>query len=308
MEGIEKLEPFGTIPGDGRAFVAIHEQELGYCVSANLLRLAPQQLMGRLRQRGVELEPLPWHDSAFRWPRSSPLAPGQAAEHGLGLYWVQEEAAIAAIAALPVGPDHRVLDLCAAPGMKTATLAVAMKNRGTLVANDFRPGRMRALAGNLERLGVLNTTLTHCDGARFPRATGLFDRVLVDAPCSCLGTARKNPGVLLRYTPDVSRRKSVLQRKLLLRALELCKPGGLVAYITCTYPPEENEAVVQFVLDRGLARLRPADIPGLRVTEGLSRWRTERFDSSMRHCARIWPHLNDSGGFFVALLARRNAP
>lgn len=203
-------------------------------------------------------------------------------------------------------PGQRILDLCAAPGNKTAQIAVQMENRGTVVANDISAGRMRALRQVQERLGLLNISTTVYDGSNYPGGAGLFDRVLVDAPCSCEGTSRKEPSVLERVGPSISLKRSGGQRALLRKAVQLCKPGGRIVYATCTYAPEENEAVVDAILreqPEGV-RLVPARLDDFNTSEGLTEWAGQTFDPSLRRTMRVWPHQNDTGGFFIAVLER----
>jgi SAM-dependent methyltransferase len=202
-------------------------------------------------------------------------------------------------------PGERILDLCAAPGNKTAQMALALGNGGTVVANDMVFSRLKALRATIDRLGLVNVTVTCADGSNYPRSAGLFDAVLVDVPCSCEGTSRKTPGVL-DAPSSLLRRQIQRQEPLLEQAIRRCRPGGRVLYSTCTYAPEENEMVVASVIDRWPDRVRilPARLPGFKVAEGLTRWNGRSFHPDLRHTLRIWPHLNDTGGFYVALLQR----
>ena len=204
-------------------------------------------------------------------------------------------------------PGDRVLDLCAAPGNKTAQIGVALGNRGTVVANDRNAGRLYALHDTIERLGLLNVSVTIHDGTNLPPAMGLFDHVLVDAPCSCEGTSRKHPSVLDQGPTARPGSLAGVQRALLHKAVDLCRPGGRVVYSTCTYAPEENEAVVDAVLrDRPNAfRIIPADVAGLDTAPGLTEWSGRRFQASLSGSVRLWPHANDTGGFYVAVLERQ---
>lgn len=207
---------------------------------------------------------------------------------------------------LDVRPGHRVLDLCAAPGNKTTQIADALAGSGTVVANDANPQRLGALNQTLKRHGVFQSVRTRVDGQSYPESAGRWDRVLVDAPCSCEGTYRKTARAA-ELTPDDFRAQLVeRQTRLLLRALEIVRPGGRVVYSTCTFAPEENEGVIAAALARagGAYRLRPARISGLAVTPGLTEWEGRRWGEEMARCARLWPHHNDTGGFFAAVIER----
>jgi NOL1/NOP2/fmu family ribosome biogenesis protein len=182
-----------------------------------------------------------------------------------------------------------------------------MGNRGTVVANDRDYHRIRAIHHMTERLGILNTSTTLYDGANLPKGAGLFDKILVDVPCTCEGTVRKNPDLVLDPTGGLSRKMSGGQKALLRKAIQLCRPGGRIVYSSCTYAPEENEAVINALLreiGRHVVRVVPAGVEGFRASEGLAVWNGERFDDSLRFGMRIWPHQNNTGGFFVAVLEK----
>ena len=205
-------------------------------------------------------------------------------------------------------PGERVLDLCAAPGNKTAQIALALENRGTVVSNDMIGERQRATRMILDRLGLVNVTLTCLDGVNYPRSAGVFDAVLVDAPCTCEATSRRNPNRGLDVDPPY-RKKAAKQKLLLRQAIRRCARGGRIVYSTCTYAPEENEAVVDAVMREWpqAVRLLPARVDGLRTAPGLTHWRGREFHADLRHTMRIWPHHNDTAGFYVALMEKMAA-
>jgi hypothetical protein len=144
------------------------------------------------------------------------------------------------------------------------------------------------------------------DGTAYPRAAGEFDCVLVDVPCSCEGTSRRFPGVLKRAPCQHIPKRFHKQQLLLESAVRRCRVGGRILYSTCTYAPEENEAVVDAVLRKmpGVVRILPISLTGLKTSPGLTRWAGETFQDDLKHTIRIWPHLNDTGGFYIALLKK----
>lgn len=236
------------------------------------------------------------------------MTPGRTVAYAQGLFTPQEEAALLPALLMGPRPGERLLDLCAAPGNKTAQLAVALGRGGTVVANDLRWSRVSPLRRILERLGILNVVATAGNGVVFPEDPrhGPYDGVLVDVPCSCDATVRKSPKVMLRQGQERRRRTSGVQRALLRRAIALCRAGGRVVYSTCSFAPEENEAVVNDVLaDPKGARvtLRSVAVPGLRLSPGVSAWAgVELLPEVAEKTVRLWPHHNDTGGFFVAVL------
>jgi NOL1/NOP2/sun family putative RNA methylase len=201
-------------------------------------------------------------------------------------------------------PGDRVWDACAAPGSKTTQIAARMDDRGTLVGNDNSLGRISALRHNAERLGVTNIAVTNQDARNFsmkPLAFDAFDRAIVDAPCSCEGTCRKNPTALEEWTLDHVRQVAGVQKGILKRAVQATRGGGTVVYSTCTFAPEENEAVLDHVLREESCRLVEFE-PGLETSPGVTEWEGETFDASVEKAHRIYPHQNDTGGFFCAKL------
>ncbi len=291
---------------DWCAFTDALSRPLPTCIWANTLRITAVGLAEVLRRDGIEFEPLAWLPGGFKLPPQ--FQPSRHWAYLAGLYHVQEEVSLLPVTLLNPQPGERVLDLCAAPGGKTAQISVAMAQQGTVLANDINMNRMRAVRHAVERLGLANISTTVCNGANFPKAAGLFDRVLVDAPCSCEGTTRKTTGEMTGVGEAVSHKLSGVQRALLRRAVQLCRPGGRVVYATCTYAPEENEHVVDAIVrefGEAALRLLPVSLPNFTAEPGLTAWAGQRFHPSLRHALRVWPHQNDTGGFFVAVLEKQ---
>ena len=164
--------------------------------------------------------------------------------------------------ALNPQPQDMVLDLAAAPGGKSTHLAALLGGTGWLVANDVHLERAQALAGNLERCGVVNATVTSETPARLAQLwPGRFDRVLLDAPCSGEGMFRKSEDALAMWSEANVRQCALRQEGLLPDAARLGKPGGYLAYSTCTLSPEENEgSIARFIAATGF-ELVPLALP-----------------------------------------------
>lgn len=296
---------YREIIGDFAAFTDALDASPPTVVWAHPARIEREALAALFASDGIESAPLAWDAHAL--VLSGVHRPGKHWAHWAGLFYVQEAASLLAPRALDPRPGERVLDLCAAPGGKTARIALALANRGTVVANDRSIERLAALSATIARLGLLNVTCTVGDGTSYPLEAGPFDAVLVDAPCSAEGNAQKNAAW---RTPDPAFRAWVsgVQRALLRRAASLCRPGGRIVYSTCTFAPEENEAVVDAVVREsdGALRVVPIDaIEGLAVSPGLTEWEGARFLPELRFAARLWPHVSGTGGFFVARIERR---
>ena len=287
---------------DWEAFLASSKAPLPGSIWTNTLRMMPSALQALMIDDHPE--PLAWYPGAFSFSPETEL--GNRLPYLAGCYHIQEAVSLLPVLLMAPKPGMRVLDLCAAPGNKTAQMAVMMGNRGTVVANDLHTMRANILRMTIDRLGLLNVTLTTTDAVRYPDADASYDAVLADVPCSCEGTTRKHPRVAHLTSPENSLRLQTLQRRILERALALCRPGGKVVYATCTYAPEENEAVVAGVLEEsGSVELCPVTVPGFRFAPGLTRWNDLTFPDALRHCVRIWPHHNDTGGFFIAVLRKK---
>lgn len=253
----------------------------------------------------IRRTPLAWRPGAFQ------LRAGR--DHAFTRSWLlggwhfQEESAQLAVCLLNPVPGERILDLCAAPGNKTAELALAVGLQGTVVANDVSRARAGVIQTTLNRLGIVNVAMTIEDGTRWPGPDNWFDAVLVDAPCSCEGTCRKNPDVIAAqqdYAPH-----QALQVRLLLEAVRLVRPGGRICYSTCTFAPEENEAVLDRVLGlHAHLSVEPITIKGLLTDPGITTWRGNRYHADVQHAVRLWPHRNDTGGFFAAILRKAGDP
>jgi NOL1/NOP2/sun family putative RNA methylase len=289
---------------DWDAFAAALCRPLAPCVWANPSRLGTDELGLLLAEEGIEAAPISWLPQALSLPLET--RPGQNWWYCAGLAHAQEAISQVPARLMDLRPGQRVLDLCAAPGGKTAQIAFALGNRGTLIANDISSDRIKALQGNLDRLGIVNVSTTRTDGANWPAAGGTFDRILVDAPCSSEGTIRRNPSMLGRLDPESPARLAPRQRALLRKAVQRLAPGGRILYSTCTLAPEENEVVVADVLAEfgGLVRLVPAILAGLVAGQGITEWQGRSLPVELGRCLRIWPHHNDSGGFFIAVLER----
>lgn len=199
--------------------------------------------------------------------------------------------------ALDPQPGERVLDMCAAPGGKTMHLAARMQNRGAIVACDLHESRAASIAYLAARCHAANVEVRAQDATTLEaRDLGLFDRVLVDAPCSGLGVLDRRPDARWKRSEAAIDELVELQGSLLATAARLVRPGGVVLYSTCTLLPEENEQVVEAAVEDHTLGLEPAALPAAVPRDLL--------ESDAPHLARVWPHHHHSDGFFLALLRR----
>lgn len=264
-------------------------------------RIAEQSLLERLSHQGFRVDAVPGLATFYRVVEG-PHPVSLTLEHWQGLLYVQQASTGVAAPTLAPTPGERILDLCAAPGGKTTHIAELMHDRGCVVAAEISESRIRGLLGNVYRLCHPNVLTVAADGREFPAGV-LFDRTLVDAPCSGEGTLRRRSG----RPPEPSRSflayVTGAQRALLERAVRLTRPGGVVLYVTCTFAPEENEAVVSDALQRLPVELEPLEL-AVPHAPGLTRFEGRSYDPRVEGSARIYPHHLDSGGLFLARLRR----
>lgn len=299
---VEKLSRYRSIVDDYGAFLAASSRPLSRVVWANTLKRPIDAIAADIVRLCPEARRLSWTKNGWRLPAD--VQPGSWLLHLVGEIYVQEEVSILAADLVDAQPGDRILDMCAAPGGKTVRMAVGMGDRGHVLANEKKHGRIGGLRWNLNRLGITCVSVNHNDGLRLVQPTDPFDRILVDAPCTCEGTSRKARARSQHVTDRERDTVTQVQVGLLRKALGLVKPGGRVIYSTCTYAPEENEGVLDRI-SPDLARIEPIDVPGhLKTTAGILKWGHDRYRNDVQNAIRLWPHQNDTGGFFIAKLRR----
>lgn len=253
----------------------------------NRCRATPEAVAEALRAAGVGVEPSPLHPDCLLLERGAPAELPGFAE---GWFAIQDPASVLVVAALDPRPGERVLDACAGPGGKAGHIACLVAPTGLLVAADASPARACLVARTAERLGVRAAVLVQ-DGRR-PALRPGFDRALVDAPCSGLGSARRRPELLWRADPADLPALAELQLGILAATAELLGPGGRLVYSVCTFPRAETEDVCDRLLERR-RDLRPAAVLG---PDGPA----ERL--------RLWPHRDGCDAMFIAAFRKEGAP
>lgn len=281
-----------ALPAEYDAFFTASFSRPELCLRVNTLKVQKQELCRRLEERGATLRDGQVEDSLYA------KLPGGVAGEPLfesGLYHVQGEASQFTCACLGVKPGDKVLDLCAAPGGKSATLAQLMGGGKGLVACDVRENRLPLITENFARLGIEGAKVLLNDGAVYNAELAGMDRVLCDVPCSGLGVLPSKPDI--RYnSADSFTSLPPLQLSILKTASQYVKKGGVVVYSTCTIRPQENENIVkEFLSQTTEFELVPPDNLGIPPLQG------SRNDGNM---LTILPHLTGQDGFFVATLRK----
>lgn len=298
------------IPEDEREkFFEYCEKPTRKIIRCNTLKISPEKLKKRLESKKWKILQ-PYKEYPEIMIIDSHLGPGElgkSIEHQTGLYYVQELSSMMSPIALSPKKDDFVFDICAAPGSKTTQMSMMMENSGLIIANDVKIDRIRALVTNLERQGCMNIMTTRMDGVQFcermKQKDLFFSKILLDAPCSGQGVIRTDNKVWNMFNENMIKGLSSLQKKLLASCLSILKKDGTLVYSTCTFSPEENEEVIQFALEHFPVELEEIKLP-IKSREGLKTWKNKTFFPDIKKCHRIYPHDNDTEGFFVARLRK----
>jgi NOL1/NOP2/sun family putative RNA methylase len=296
---------------DRKAFWEICHTHAIDSIRCNTLKISPEKLKERLKKYGWKLKFISKDfPEIMVIEEESNLKPGELGktiEHILGYYYVQDISSMMSILALKPTENDFFLDLCASPGSKTTQAAMMMNNKGTIVANEVSLGRIGILNTNLERCGVSNTIVIKKDGVQFclkaQKEKISFDKILVDAPCSGEGTLRKSPNTMEIWNLKVIEGMARIQKKLVSEAIKILRINGEMVYSTCTLSPEENEEVVQFLKENFNIAIEPIEIP-MKTRPGITNWNGKEFHEELKNCCRIYPHDNDSDGFFLAKIRK----
>lgn len=296
---------------DFEAFHTAQHEPLPKTLRVNTLKNSVSEFLkwAKSAHPDWELTPHPFAQELFsidREKRNHPL--GKSIGHIQGRFYIQEASSVLPPLALNITPGQRVLDIASAPGSKTTQIAALLQGQGSLFANEFSGSRIKVLAANLHRCGVPNAILSHLSGERFgEKLPEYFDRILVDAPCTGEGTFRKDKDALENWSMRRILAAAKLQKSLLSSAFRALSPGGVVVYSTCTMAPEENEGVIRSLLLEYGDALELCDLshlfPGASLAPGLSEFEAEVFSFAPK-VLRVWPHLFNSEGFFVAALRK----
>ena len=254
-------------------------------------------------------------DAAGIASQATPFSPwglrlqGKPALNKLGLFIdgrieVQDEGSQLLALLTDAKRGEMVVDFCAGAGGKTLALGAAMRNTGRLYAFDVSGHRLEALKPRLARSGLSNVhpaQIAHERDDRIKRLSGKIDRVLIDAPCSGLGTLRRNPDLKWRQSPKSVSELQVKQTAILAGAAKLLKPGGRLVYATCSLLAAENEVVAE-----AFTAERAADFEALPLLELLKAARIDRAQELISGpYLRLWPHVHQTDGFFAAVWQKR---
>ncbi len=272
---------------------------------ANALKLDRERLQARLAEEGITSRPTPYSPLGLRVEGRPALQRTQAFQDGL--MEVQDEGSQLLALVLGARRGEMVVDFCAGAGGKTLALGAAMRNTGRLYALDTSGHRLAALTPRLARSGLSNVypiQIAHERDERIQRLAGKIDRVLVDAPCSGLGTLRRNPDLKWRHSPKEVQALAARQCDILAAAARLLKPGGRLVYATCSLLVAENEAVATEFDTRLVAGAGQRFEPLHAATALEAAAVGQAADLVDGRWLRLWPHRHGCDGFFAAAWQR----
>ena len=296
------VERYKNILGDRYdEFIQCSFSFLRRSLRVNTIKIDVEECRQRLAENW-KLRQIPWCKEGF-WIESERRDIGNTVEHALGYIYVQEAASMVPPLVLNPQPGETVLDMAAAPGSKTSQMAAMMQNTGLLVANDIKPDRLKPLGLNMQRCGITNAVMTLGVGQRFREP--IFDKILIDAPCSGTGNIRRSLKTVTIWNPTMITRLSRTQLDLLQTAYNALKPSGAVVYSTCSTEPQENEGVIDaFIKANPSAEIDKIKLQGIKHSDAITEFEGEKYDERVKNCLRLWPQDNDTEGFFVARIVK----
>lgn len=288
-------------------FMEASESPRPLTIRTNTLVARRRELAQALIARGMNVDPIDKWSKVGLVVYESQVPVGATPEYLGGYYMIQSASSFLPVVALAPKENERVLDMAAAPGGKATYIASALKNTGVLVANDLKRDRIKSLVANVHRLGLTNTIVCNYNGLELPDVFGsCFDRVLLDSPCSGTGIICHDGGVKMNRKRDDVEKTTKIQKELLLAAIDSVnfksKTGGYVVYSTCSVLVEENEAVVNYALQKRHVKVVDSGISfGM---AGFTKMRHRRFHPDLALAKRIYPHVHNLDGFFVCKLKK----
>jgi 16S rRNA (cytosine967-C5)-methyltransferase len=276
-------------------------QPAGLDLRVNAIKVKREEAQAALAAEGIATEPVRWSPWGLRTDGKPTLNRTEVFKRGD--VEVQDEGSQLLALLTEAKRGEMVVDFCAGAGGKTLALGAMMRNTGRLYAFDVSAHRLAALKPRLARSGLSNVYpagIAHERDERIKRLAGKMDRVLVDAPCSGLGTLRRNPDLKWRQSAKAIEELTVKQTAILNSAARLVKSGGRLVYATCSLLREENEAIAE-----AFSAEHP-DFELLDAAQVLEHQRVEDAQTLTRDgYLRLWPHIHGTDGFFAAVWQRR---
>jgi NOL1/NOP2/sun family putative RNA methylase len=267
------------------------KQPKGFWVNTN--KASVEEVKESLGKKNILFEQLQMHPQAFSINYNEP---GKLDEYKNGWISVQEKASMMPVIALSPHEGDKVLDACAAPGMKTIQLSNMAAPNGKVLATDVHDKRL-AVLNKVKKNFELDNVETKRIDFRNVKRNKKFDKVLLDAPCSSEGLVRKQREALVNWSEKLVRQKAAVQKNLIVKAFDYLREGGEMVYSTCSFAPEENEEVVTHLLkQRSGAKVVNVEelLKGVKI----------RKNDLCENCVRLFPQDNDTQQFFLAKIRK----
>ena len=301
------VQPLKDQLGDGFwPLVESFNKGAGLDLRVNAFKAKRADVQKELAALGIKAVPTPYSPWGLRIAGKPSLNKMEAFKRGD--FEVQDEGSQLLAMLLDAKRGEMVVDFCAGAGGKTLAIGAAMRSTGRLYAFDTSAGRLDAFKSRLARSGLSNVhpaAIAHERDERVKRLSGKIDRVLVDAPCTGMGTLRRNPDLKWRQNQTAVDEMTVKQTAILQSAARLLKPGGRLVYATCSVLPQENEAIAL-----AFSEANPDFVP-LDVGEVLVGLKVENAANlcsggdNQQRFLRLWPHRHQTDGFFAAVWQRQ---
>jgi len=263
-------------------------------VRINTTKITPDAFFARMDSDGIQCE-------QGLLPASAILHTGNIAALAAfdeGLFHVQDVSSQLCCEILSPQPGERILDACAAPGGKSFTLAEMMGDTGEIIAFDLHENRVTLIESGARRLGLKSVHADVNDASKYDPASGSFDGILCDVPCSGLGVLRKKPEIRYKAVTFLDNLPE-MQYSILRTSARSLKPGGALVYSTCTLRPAENESIAKKFLSEH-PDFSPLDITPILEKYGIN----SAFGDQYKNRITLMPHIHNTDGFFIAAFIR----
>lgn len=274
----------------------------------NLVKIETLALVDRLQSQNIITKRVDWYKDAFILIEPSEREFQKNDLYRGGFVYFQNLSSILPVLLLNPGQNEKILDLCAAPGSKTTQMVSHSRGKSRIVAIEKVKVRLYKLLANLKLQGAMSVKAELRDGTHiWKKYPEHFDKVLVDAPCSCEGSFLvHNPRTYSYWSPRKIKESKHKQKRLLFSGIKSLKPGGLLIYSTCTFSPEENEEVIQWALDKFADRiyLEKISFKLPNAKPGLLQWGGKKFSQNIRLAKRIIP-TDTMQAFFISCIRKR---
>jgi NOL1/NOP2/sun family putative RNA methylase len=275
-----------------------NDKPLPATIRCNTNLITPDELRKKLSKKRVKLKVSNLAKHIF-FVTKSPFSLGATTEYLSGYYYVQDMAAMCP--PLELEAKGLVVDMCAAPGGKTTHLS-QLNPESTVLALDIDRHRMKSLRSNVQRCNCTNTVLMRMDSRNFDQLGIEPDSILIDPPCSAEGIIRKDPSAKTRILKRRIDKYVEIQKEIIDVACTSLKKGGKLVYSTCTIAPEENEFQIRYMVEELGMKLEPLKLKW--YSPGLTKIFDQELDNKYKMCGRLWPHVQNTTGFFVARLSK----